>query len=76
MNKSNFKTKKAVSNVTFDIKRGESVAFFGKNGAGKSTALKLIAGVAYPTSGIVRVEGQIGALLELTAGFDSELTGR
>lgn len=76
MNKSNFKTKKAVSNVTFDIKRGESVAFFGKNGAGKSTILKLIAGVAYPTSGIVRVEGQIGALLELTAGFDSELTGR
>lgn len=74
--KSNYKIKKAVSNVTFDIKKGEAVAFFGKNGAGKSTVLKLIAGVAYPTSGIVRIEGQIGALLELTAGFDSELTGR
>lgn len=68
--------KKSLSNVSFEIKKGESVAFFGKNGAGKSTMLKIITGVTYPTEGIVRVNGRVSALLELTAGFDGELTGR
>ena len=71
-----YKTKKSLDNVSFDIKKGESVAFFGKNGAGKSTLLKIITGVTYPSEGIVRVNGRVGALLELTAGFDTELTGR
>ena len=71
-----YKTKKSLDNVSFEIKKGESVAFFGKNGAGKSTLLKIITGVTYPSDGIVRVNGRIGALLELTAGFDVELTGR
>lgn len=68
--------KRSLKNVSFDIKKGESVAFFGKNGAGKSTLLKIITGVTYPNEGIVRVDGRVGALLELTAGFDSEMTGR
>ena len=67
---------RAVNNVSFDIKRGESVALFGKNGAGKSTILKLITGVTYPTEGKIEVNGRVSALLELTSGFDPEFTGR
>ena len=54
----------------------EKMALFGKNGAGKSTILKMITGVAYPTSGEITVDGRVSALLELTAGFDPEFTGR
>lgn len=75
-NRNNYKTKKSLNNISFDIKKGEAVAFFGRNGAGKSTLLKIITGVTYPSNGIVRVNGRVGALLELTAGFDAELTGR
>ena len=58
------------------MKQGESVAIFGKNGAGKSTVLKMITGVTYPTEGSIEVTGRVSALLELTAGFDPEMTGR
>ncbi len=71
-----YKEKKALSNVSLKINKGELVALFGKNGAGKSTLLKMITGVVYPSEGIVRINGRVGALLELTAGFDPELTGR
>ena len=71
-----YQEKKAVDNVNFEIKRGESVALFGKNGAGKSTILKMITGVTYPTSGEIKVSGRVSALLELTSGFDPEFTGR
>lgn len=67
---------RAVNNVSFNIRRGESVALFGKNGAGKSTILKLITGVTYPTEGKIEVNGRVSALLELTSGFDPEFTGR
>ena len=70
------KLKKATDNVSFTIKEGESVALFGRNGAGKSTILKMITGVAYPSSGEITVNGRVSALLELTAGFDPEFTGR
>lgn len=70
------KDKKAVDNVSFQIRKGESVALFGKNGAGKSTILKMITGVAYPTTGDIFVKGRVSALLELTSGFDPEFTGR
>ena len=66
----------AVDDVSFEIHEGESVAIFGVNGAGKSTVLKMITGVAFPTEGWIDVFGRVSALLELTAGFDSELTGR
>lgn len=71
-----YKEKKAVNDVSFQIKRGESVALFGKNGAGKSTILKMITGVCFPTSGEIKVVGRVSALLELTSGFDPEFTGR
>jgi len=66
----------ANKDLNFKIHRGESVAVMGKNGAGKSTMLKMITGVVFPTEGEVIVNGRVSALLELTAGFDSELTGR
>lgn len=68
--------KKAVNDVSFEIKCGESVALFGRNGAGKSTILKMITGVCFPTSGEIIVKGRVSALLELTSGFDPEFTGR
>lgn len=71
-----FKRKRAIDHVSFEVRRGESVALFGKNGAGKSTVLKLITGVAYPTDGTITVDGRVSALLELTSGFDMEFTGR
>lgn len=66
----------ANDSLSFEIKKGEAVAFLGHNGAGKSTALKMITGVTHPTSGMVAVDGRVSALLELTAGFDGQLTGR
>ncbi len=71
-----FIEKKAVNDVSFEIKRGESVALFGRNGAGKSTILKMITGVCFPTNGEITVKGRVSALLELTSGFDPEFTGR
>lgn len=71
-----YKEKLAVKDVTFQVERGETVAFFGRNGAGKSTILKMITGVSYPTKGTIDVRGRVSALLELTSGFDPELTGR
>ncbi len=68
--------KKAVNDVSFDIRTGESVALFGRNGAGKSTILKMITGVCFPTDGEIDVKGRVSALLELTSGFDPEFTGR
>ena len=62
--------------MSFKIKRGEAVALFGKNGAGKSTILKMITGVCFPTSGNIKVKGRVSALLELTSGFDPEFSGR
>ena len=71
-----YKEKKAANDISFQIKQGESVALFGKNGAGKSTVLKMITGVTYPTEGNIKVKGRVSALLELTSGFDPEFTGR
>ncbi len=70
------KINKALKNVTFEINKGEAVGLIGDNGAGKSTILKHITGVAFPTEGEVTVNGKVAALLELTAGFSMEMTGR
>lgn len=70
------KIKKAINEVSFTVEKGESVALFGRNGAGKSTLLKMITGVTYPTTGEIIVDGRVSALLELTAGFDPDFTGR
>ena len=66
----------ALKNISFDIKEGESIGFIGRNGAGKSTILKLLAGVTRPSSGIAAVSGRVAALIEVGAGFHPELTGR
>lgn len=66
----------ALKNVNFDVEKGEVVGFVGSNGAGKSTLLKVIAGVMKPTKGKVSVYGNICPMIELGAGFDSQLTAR
>ena len=66
----------ALKDVSFQVERGESVALIGRNGSGKSTMLKVIAGVMYPSQGSVRVNGEIAPMIELGAGFDLELTAR
>ena len=71
-----YKENRAVNNLSFEVKQGESVALFGRNGAGKSTILKMVTGVAFPTEGEITVNGKVSALLELGAGFDAESTGR
>jgi len=66
----------ALKNVSFDVKRGEVVGIIGRNGAGKSTILKLISKITFPNAGQIVVNGRIGAFIELGAGLHHELSGR
>ena len=67
---------RALNNLSLSLPKGEVIGILGKNGSGKSTILKMVAGVVFPSSGDIEVNGSVSALLELTAGFDGELTGR
>ena len=69
------KINRAVNDLSFEVRKGEGLALIGQNGAGKSTILKMITGVSFPTEGEIYVEGKISALLELSSGFDSEADG-
>lgn len=66
----------ALDNVSFNVKKGETLGLIGHNGAGKSTILKIISGILKPTSGNVICHGNIVPMLELGSGFDMDLTGR
>jgi ABC-2 type transport system ATP-binding protein len=66
----------AIDDLSFTVRRGEVVGLIGQNGSGKSTTLKLLSRITAPTSGTVRAQGRISALIEVGAGFNPELTGR
>lgn len=71
-----FKEFRALDHISFQVKRGEAFGLVGTNGSGKSTMLKIIAGVLEASEGSCKVEGTIAPLIELGAGFDMELTAK
>ena len=66
----------ALKDVSFQVKRGEALGIIGPNGAGKSTILKLLSGILRPNKGEIKVNGRLSALIEVSAGFHPDLTGR
>ena len=66
----------ALNNISFEVKKGDSLGIIGKNGAGKSTLLKILSGITYPSSGKVTINGKLLSILDIGTGFHPDLTGR
>jgi ABC-2 type transport system ATP-binding protein len=71
-----FENQKALSDISFEVKKGEFFGIVGRNGSGKSTLLKLLAGIYTPSKGEIRINGKLTPFIELGVGFNPELTGR
>lgn len=76
LKRNKYEVNQVLDGVSFDIKKGEAVGLIGKNGCGKSTTLKLLNRIMYPTSGTIRVNGRVSSLIELGAGFHPDMSGR
>src|SRR4029453_9724863 len=66
----------ALKNISFTVQQGESVGIVGQNGSGKTTLLEMLTGIIKPTQGEVSIQGRVGALIEVGAGFHPDLSGR
>ena len=75
-NKSDILHIQALKNINLEIKEGDRIGIYGNNGSGKSSLLKVISGIYYPSSGSINVEGRINSLISLNAGFNENLTGK
>lgn len=75
-NKKYFKEFSAINNISFEVKKGETIGIVGRNGSGKSTLLQIICGILSPNQGRITTNGRIAALLELGSGFNPDFTGR
>ncbi len=71
-----YEERKVLDDISFDVKRGEAVGLIGENGSGKSTTLKLLTKIIYPDSGTIKMNGRVSSLIELGAGFHSDMSGR
>lgn len=71
-----YENRKVLNNISFNVKKGESIGLVGRNGCGKSTTLKLLSRIIYPDSGSIEILGRVSSLLELGAGFHPDMTGR
>ena len=71
-----YEEREVLKDISFDIKKGETVGLIGHNGCGKSTTLKLLTRIIYPNSGSIKINGRVSSLLELGAGFHADMTGR
>ena len=65
-----------IKGVSFEVKKGEAVGLIGKNGCGKSTTLKILTRIMFPTEGSVELQGRVSSLIELGAGFHPDMSGR
>ena len=75
-NRNKYEVRWVLEDISFEVKKGESIGIIGKNGSGKSTLLKLLTKIIYPNKGSINMKGRVAGLLELGAGFHPDLSGR